>query len=96
MLLGDIFSHPIIFENQQDFQCPWLSPGSGHSFTQPAVAVPADLNLAPVPEDRHPAVLAVGVDARDPLDVAEAGAAVEWADYVNSWKPAAAPGRSTG
>ena len=36
------------------------------------------------------------VDARDPLDVAEAGAAVEWADYVNSWKPAAAPGRSTG
>jgi homogentisate 1,2-dioxygenase len=39
---------------------------------------------------------AVMVDARDPLDVAEAGAAVEWADYVNSWKPAAAPGRSTG
>jgi homogentisate 1,2-dioxygenase len=40
---------------------------------------------------------AVMVDARDPLDVAEAGRAVEWADYVNTWKPAAAaPGRSGG
>jgi homogentisate 1,2-dioxygenase len=29
---------------------------------------------------------AVMIDARDPLDVTEQGAAVEWQDYVNSWK----------
>ena len=39
---------------------------------------------------------AVMVDARDPLDVAEAGVAVEWADYVNSWKPKAGAGRDGG
>jgi hypothetical protein len=26
------------------------------------------------------------IDARDPLDVTEAGRAVEWAAYVDSWK----------
>ena len=28
------------------------------------------------------------IDTRDPLDVTEAGAAVEWAGYVDSWKGA--------
>jgi homogentisate 1,2-dioxygenase len=31
---------------------------------------------------------AVMVDARDPLDVTDEGHAVEWAGYVDSWKPA--------
>jgi homogentisate 1,2-dioxygenase len=30
---------------------------------------------------------AVMIDTRDPLDVTPAGQAVEWADYVDSWKP---------
>ena len=30
---------------------------------------------------------AVMIDTRDPLDVTEHGAAVEWAGYVDSWKP---------
>ena len=30
---------------------------------------------------------AVMIDTRDPLDVTDQGAAVEWPDYVNSWKP---------
>jgi homogentisate 1,2-dioxygenase len=30
---------------------------------------------------------AVMIDTRDPLDVTEQGAAVEWAGYVDSWKP---------
>ena len=31
--------------------------------------------------------VAVMIDARDALDVAPATAAVEWAGYVDSWKP---------
>jgi len=30
---------------------------------------------------------AVMIDTRDPLDVTEQGAAVEWPEYVDSWKP---------
>jgi homogentisate 1,2-dioxygenase len=29
---------------------------------------------------------AVMIDTRDPLDVTEAGLAVEWPGYVDSWK----------
>ena len=32
---------------------------------------------------------AVMIDTRDPLDVGEAAGAVEWAGYVDSWKPQA-------
>lgn len=37
--------------------------------------------------------IAVMVDTRYPLKIAEAAQGVEWADYVNSWKPA--PGKTT-
>jgi homogentisate 1,2-dioxygenase len=30
---------------------------------------------------------AVMIDTRDPLEAAEAASAVEWKDYVHSWKP---------
>ncbi len=30
---------------------------------------------------------AVMVDTRDPLDIAPAASGVEWAGYVDSWKP---------
>jgi homogentisate 1,2-dioxygenase len=44
--------------------------------------------LARMFEQTKPATdeYAVMIDARDPLDVTEAGHAVEWADYVDSWK----------
>jgi homogentisate 1,2-dioxygenase len=32
---------------------------------------------------------AVMVDTRDPLDIAPAAVGVEWAGYVDSWKPKA-------
>ena len=39
-------------------------------------------------EQKKPATdeVAVMIDARDALDVAEAGAGVEWPGYADSWK----------
>lgn len=39
--------------------------------------------------------VAVMLDTRYPLTVAPGAAAAEWADYVNSWRPAAAEGRAS-
>ncbi len=51
--------------------------------------------LARMFEQTKPATdeYAVMIDARDALDVADAGAAVEWADYVDSWKRRGADAR---
>ncbi|RME67383.1 MAG: homogentisate 1,2-dioxygenase [Alphaproteobacteria bacterium] len=85
---GDFFSRDNIKPGMMTFHPSGFTHG-------PHPKALANMLVQPKPATDEYAVM---IDTRDPLDAGEAAAAMEWADYVDSWKgkqPAPAPRRTS-